>query len=244
MIVQPQQAIAQIAESITNGLGSYSSDSLVFDSFEEISVVVPGYCESHSHAQGVDRGIMLWPEYWNRIEAICSLLEGPSTNGQFAPDAIIGISNGGQIVADLVGRELFRGKPILGLWANRFTQPPGDINGYWFFDNDYNDALVDVIIKKCQGRSAEILVLDDHLGTGITVRQLVQYLKIRFEQKVDILYIPMFSKRPEYIHVVEDLFPYRFKEGTIFPRVAAAAFLDSLFTKASRFPYRKELSGT
>ena len=187
---------------------------------------------------------MLWPEYWNRVEEICSLLEGPTTNGQFAPDAVMGISNGGLIVADLIGRKLFRGTPIVGLWADRFRKPPGESSeGYWYFDNEYNDALVNVIKTKVKGRNAVFLVLDDHLGTGTTARQVESYLNMQFDGKANILYIPMFSKRPEYIGVVEDLFPCRFDGGKTFKNLEEDEFFASMSTKASHFPYRKEISG-
>lgn len=244
-IVRRDFAIDQIADAIAEGLSeNRRSDSLVFDAFKEISVVIPNYCESYSHEKETDRNLMLWPEFWNRIELICSYLDGPTTNGQFVPDAVIGISNGGLIVADLIGRMLFRGTPILGLWADRFRKPPGEKSeGYWYFDNEYNNALVGAIRKKVQGRNAVLLVLDDHLGTGTTAKQVESYLNKSFDGNVNILYIPMFSKRPEYFGVVEDLFPYRYDGGQVFENVEPDEFLRSISTKASHFPYRKEISG-
>jgi len=245
-IVKKDNVICQIADAISVGLSpKRNSDSLVFDAFEEMSVVIPGYCESHSHATITDRTLMLWPEYWNRIEAICTLLDGPTKNGQFAPDVVMGISNGGLVVADLIGRAVFRGTPILGLWADRYRKPPGDSTGegFWYFENEYNNALVEIIKNKVEGRNAVFLILDDHLGTGTTALQVKNYLKAQFDGKVDILYIPMFSKRPEYIDVVEDLFPYKFGDGKIFVNVEPGDFLRGMTTGASHFPYRKEISG-
>lgn len=244
-VVEPEYAIQQIAKTITEGyLSERKSDSLVFETFSEINVRIPDYCESSGNEKFSKKNAMLWSEYWNRIEEICSLLEEPTANGQFTPDAIIGISNGGLVVADLIGRTLFRGKPILSLWANRFSRPhQAEVNdSYWFFDNDYNHAIVDVIKNKVKTRKTVILMLDDHLGTGTTVRQAESYLKTKFNNKIDILFIPMFSNRPEYIDVVEELFPYKFDNGNIFNKATREGFLKSLRTKASTFPYIKEIS--
>lgn len=244
-VVEPENAIHQIAKAITEGyLNERKSDSLVYDTFSEINVRIPDYCESSCNEKFSKKNAMLWSEYWNRIEEICALLEEPTANGQFTPDAIIGISNGGLVVADLIGRSLFRGKPILSLWANRFLRPhQGEVNdSYWFFDNEYNDAIVEVIKKKVQNRNALILLLDDHLGTGTTVRQAESYLKTKFDNQIDMLFIPMFSNRPEYIDVVEELFPYKFDGGKVFIKITRESFLESLSTKASTFPYIKEIS--
>ena len=242
-VVEPAPVKKQIAKAISEGyINEQKSDSLVFETFPQIYVRIPDYCESTSNAASSKLNAMPWLEYWNRIEKILAFLEGPTTNGQFIPDAIMGISNGGLIIADLIGRALFRGKPILSLWANRFSKQHEKVNeSFWFFDNDYNNSIIQTIKSKIKDRKAVILLLDDHLGTGTTARQAEIYLDTKFENKVDILFIPMFSNRPEYINVVEDLFPYKYNDGETF-RITKEEFLKSLCTKASTFPYFKEIS--
>ena len=219
------------------------SDSLVFDTFSDISVVIPNYCESHGRDVDSNKNMMFWPDYYKRISEIHDWLEGPTKNGQFTPDAVFGISNGGLIVADLVGRMLFRGTPILSLWANRFQKPDGgECIQHWYFDNEYNDSIINVIRDKTKSRRAVILMLDDHLGTGTTASQAADYLKDRFQNLIDILYIPMFSNRPEYIKVVEEFLPYRFLQGKIFNNINIDLFLKSVSTPFGQFPYEKEIS--
>jgi len=242
-IIESEVARNKIASAIKEGYrNERKSDSLVFETFSQIAVRIPGFCESSSDNKSSKKNAMLWSEYWDRVEQIKDLLEGPTSNGQFTPDAIMGISNGGLIVADLIGRILFRGKPILSLWANRFSKQHGQINdSFWFFDNDYNNALIEVIKNKVKNRRAVILILDDHLGTGTTIRQAENYLKTKFSDKVDILFIPMFSNRPEYIEVVEELLPFKFNNSETF-RITKEEFLRSISTKSNTFPYFKEIS--
>lgn len=242
-VVEPEAAQNMIASAIQEANVSSRSDSLVFDTFSEISVVVPGYCESHGGQSLSTETVMFWPQYWNRISQIIDWIHEPAQNGQFTPDAVLGISNGGLVAADLIGRMLFRGTPILSLWANRFSKPPGDIiNTYWFFDNELNNAIVDSLRTKTQGRRAVLLLLDDHLGTGTTVRQAHSYLQSQFNGEADILYIPMFSNRPEYVEAVEELLPYRYQDGKIFPRITRESFWESVKTSFNVFPYMKEIS--
>ncbi len=243
-IVQPDVAREQIEAAVRDVSSARCvSDSLVYDTFSEISVVIPDYCESFAGDRVTNANAMVWSEYWSRIGEISRLLEGPASNGQFVPDAVMGISNGGLIAADLIGRGLFRGTPIMSLWANRFTKPKGVTDeSFWYFDNDYNNVLIDAIKVRTTGRSAVILLLDDHLGTGTTAAQAENYLRARFDEKVDILYIPLFSNRPEYIDVVEDLLPYRYGGGAVFAGVTPEGFLESLRTNARQFPYEKEIS--
>ena len=243
-VVDPEAAQHQIAEAVREIASERcESDSLVFDTFPQISVLVPGYVESHGGQGALRKSAMFWSEYWGRLEAIIKLLEGPSLNGQFAPDVVMGISNGGLIAADLVGRKLFRGTPIVSLWANRFVHPPGGSeDSFWFFDNEYNDALIESIRGKVRGRAAVVLLLDDHLGTGTTARQAASYLRARFDEGAEILFIPMFSNRPEYVNVVEDLLPHNYGEGKVFRGLDRESLLESMKTQARQFPYPKEIS--
>ncbi len=242
-VVEPEPVKKQISKAIIEGyINDQKSDSLVFETFSQIYVRIPEFCESTSDTSSSKLNAMSWFEYWNKIEKILALLEDPTINGQFIPDAIMGISNGGLIAADLIGRALFRGKPILSLWANRFSRQHENVNdSFWFFDNDYNNAIINIIKNKIRDRNVVILLIDDHLGTGTTARQAEIYLKTKFDNSVDILFIPLFSNRPEYIAVVEELFPYNYNDGKTF-RITKDDFLKSLCTKASTFPYLKEIS--
>lgn len=242
--VKQEEAHDALSDAIADAkVRKRRSDSLVFDTFSDISVVIPNYTESHGRDVVSSKNMMFWPDYYKRISEIHDWLEGPTRNGQFTPDAVLGISNGGLIVADLVGRMLFRGTPILSLWANRFQKPDGGESiKHWYFANEYNDSITQVIMEKTKGRRAVILMLDDHLGTGTTASQAADYLKDRFQDEVDILYIPMFSNRPEYIKVVEEFLPHRFMKGDVFKSIDIDSFLESVVTPFGQFPYEKEIS--
>lgn len=245
---KPSEARCKIAQFIREGFKEETqSDSVVFDVFRDMSVTIPGITESYGPETTKDKGIMRWEEYMERISWICKLLEDPAKTGHFTPQALIGISNGGLVVADLVGRALFRGTPILSLWANRFIRTTQ--SAFWFFDNPYNcavlRALKESVEKIHKDEPATILLVDDHLGTGNTAQQATSYLREQLGNQTNILFIPLVSRRHEYIKVVEEFFPYQYHStsGRKIFTITKEEFISRLNTKASYFPYLlKEIS--
>lgn len=245
---KPNETRFKIAQFIREGFKEeLQSDSVVFDVFPNMSVIIPGIAESHGLELFKSREIMQWDEYIERIKWICQLLEDPVANGRFTPDALIGISNGGLIVADLIGRELFRGTPILSLWANRFLG--GTPGLFRFFDNPYNDSVIGALKESAEkahkNEVATILLVDDHLGTGNTAEQATSYLKDRLGSETNILFIPSVSRRVEYIRVIEKFLPYQYHstDGRKIFTITKEEFISRLNTKASYFPYfNKEIS--
>lgn len=245
---KPDEARNKIAQFIREGFKEeMKSDSVVFDVFPTMSVIIPGIAESHGIEPPKSREIMSWDEYMERIKWICQLLEDPVKNGRFTPDGLIGISNGGLIVADLVGRRLLRGTPILSFWANRFIRTTQ--SQFWFFDNHYNNAIIGALKKSIEkahkDEPATILLIDDHLGTGNTAQQATGYLKEQLGNQTSILFIPLVSRRLEYIKVVEEFLPYQYHSpsGRKIFKITKEDFTSRLNTKASYFPYfKKEIS--
>jgi len=245
---KPQEAQRRIADFICAGFREGAqSDSVVFDVFPNMSVIVPGIAESHGREPPESSEIMRWDQYMERIEWICRLLEGHIKEGRFAPNSVIGISNGGLIVADLIGRKLFRGTPILALWANRFRRDTD--SEFWFFDNVFNNAVMAALqesVSSAQGtKPATILLVDDHLGTGNTAQQATGYLREKLGPKTSILFIPLVSRRIEYIEVVEEILPYQYRNpgGTQVFAVTKEEFISRLDTECTYFPYLlKEIS--
>ncbi|MDO8568770.1 MAG: phosphoribosyltransferase, partial [Dehalococcoidales bacterium] len=240
---KPEEARKKIAQFIREGLKyDVKSDSIVFDCFKDMSVTVPGIAESHGSKSSE---VMQWEEYIGRIVWVCHFLEGAVHGGQFAPDAVIGISNGGLIAADLIGRQLFRGTPIISLWAKRFIRATQ--NEFYYFDNDYNNALVaslKLAVEKAN-KGPVILLLDDHLGTGTTAQQAIGYLIKQLGSNTRILFIPLVSRRIEYIQVIEQFLPFAYLNagGTKVFNTSKDEFISHLNTKASFFPYfEKEIS--
>ncbi len=243
---KPDDARRTIAQFIREGFQDERySDSVVFNVFPTMSVVIPGLIESLGLETLENREVMRWEDYLARVEWICELLRNPVRDGRYAPDAVFGISNGGLIVADLVGRELFRGTPILSLWANRFKRTTE--SSTWFFDSVYNDAVMDALTGPLKKDIKEILLFDDHLGTGHTAWQATAYIKKRLGEQTSILFIPLVSPRIQYYDdkVVEQYLPYNYrniKDELVF-NITKNEFITKLNTEFSHFPYfKKEIS--
>ena len=245
---QPDVARRRIAHSIREGLKEETySDSVVYSVFPQMSVVIPGILETYGLETPTSREIMRWDDYIARIEWVCDLLREPHINGRFRPDAVFGISNGGLIVADLIGREIFRGTPILSLWANRFTPELDTTKG--FFDNEFNDAEIKALQDKRKNAKPEepatILIVDDHLGTGQTALQAITYVQKKLKLKPKILFIPLVSPRIQYYSAVEQYLPYNYpsQDGVKVFNVGKEEFVKRVNTEASFFPYfKKEIS--
>jgi len=239
----------RISDFICQGLVQRDKcDSVVFDVFKNMSVNIPGVLLSKGCEALETRDTMTWEEYTNRVTYVVSLLKPPMTEGKFAPDALVGISNGGLIVADLIGREVFQSKPILGLWANRRTRESE--NTFWFFDNPYNAALCQTLKEQAtKARTKEpicLVLVDDHFGTGTTARHAIGYLKQQLGDATRIVYFPLVSARVDYLQVVDDVMPYNFEgeagKKTVF-NTSKEDFIRHLNTGASYFPYlQKEIA--
>lgn len=101
--------------------------------------------------------------------------------------------------ADLLGRELFRGIPILSLWADRLNKEGK------YFDNSINDILIQSInccIPKAK-ELVDILLVDDIVASGTTVSQALQFLKGRLHNS-RVFYLPLFSRNQKYFDLIKD----------------------------------------
>jgi hypoxanthine phosphoribosyltransferase len=240
---KPAETRKRIAESILEGLSDLvTSDSVVFDVLPSMSVNIPGVAESFGEAAITRRDVMSWDEYMGRIEDTCSYLETAVREYRYLPDAIVGITNGGLVAADLIGKRVYAGRdtPVLSLWAKRHVFKGQ--SAFWYFDNEYNDAMMESIRKvasKDARDTINILLIDDHMGTGSTAVQAVAYIKDRLGEHVRITYIPIVSRRLDNIGVVEEFLPYmcRDKEGRPIFNISREQFLLQLPTVALYFPY-------
>ena len=180
-----------------------------------------------------------------RIEETCSYLEVAVREYRYLPDAVIGITNGGLVAADLIGKRVYAGRntPVLSLWAMRHVVK-GE-SAFWYFDNEYNDAMMagiqNTVAKRTKGE-VTLLLIDDHMGTGSTAIQATEYIKNRLGDHVRITYVPIVSRRLDNIGVVEEYLPHnvRDKEGKPVFSVTKEQFTQRLTTKALYFPYLKK----
>ena len=153
---------------------------------------------------------------------------------------IAGAEKSGAAAAHLMARSVFATSdvPVLTLWAKRTEVTH-------FFDNPFNDAMVEGIAKvgrRGADGTQELLLIDDHMGTGATARQAVTYLRARLGDAIRVTFIPIISARRESIAVVEDLLPYsRVNDaGKHIFLVTKDQFMDLLGTKAQYFPYLRK----
>lgn len=244
---KPHEARKRITDFILRGFSDVvKSDSIVFDTLPTISVTIPGMAECYGEEVIMRRDVMSWEDYMNRIEEICSYLASALQNFLFLPDAIVGITNGGLIAADLIGKRVYAGRetPVLALWAKRHVAKGK--SAFWYFDNGYNDAMMEGIQKAAAEKDPtallSILLIDDHMGTGSTAVQATAYIKDRLGANVRITYIPIVSRRLDNIGVVEEFLPYRCQDKECKPifNVTKEQFLRQLNTKALFFPYLKK----
>ncbi|NOU16607.1 MAG: phosphoribosyltransferase [Bacteroidales bacterium] len=235
-IFKPKIARKQISSFIRTSIDEKSgSDSIVFDTFKQMSVSIPDILESRGDELNVKDPIMSWDEYMTKIQYISNFLRRIVNEGKYVPDAVLGISNGGMIVADLIGKSVFAGTntPILSLWAQRYTTEQD------YFKNALNDALFSAIKKtKFKDKIFRILLFDDHLASSNTAKQAFDYIKSMLGDKTKIVFIPLVSKRIKYLKVFKDYLPFGYNENSIdIFQVAEDDFIKVIDTKAHYFPY-------
>jgi len=246
---RPREARHRIGGAIGAGLANRDrSDSVVFDVFREMSVLIPGVVDSHGERVAGERDIMSWAEYMMRVEYASELLQHALSQGRISPEAILGISNGGLIAADLIGKRISPASriPIIALWANRGAH---DTTTFPFFNNRFNDAAMKPIDEcvnptspKGKGATPALIVVDDHMGTGNTALQAIDYLEARLGRGVRIVFIPLVCRRPQWVARVSDYMPFSIKDAKKKPvfDVSSEQFVNFLDTQAAFFPYLKK----
>ncbi|MFO7734018.1 MAG: hypothetical protein R6X21_10270 [Candidatus Aminicenantes bacterium] len=143
---EPDDAILSIADFLINGrTGTRYIDSLVFEVFPEMRVEIPGLLDSCGEKRS-GAGHLSWIEWWEKVIELSNLLRDAYDNGRFVPHAVLGISNGGLMLADLLVREVFKGKPVLSLWADRHRTDKKELDrACYYFDNSFNIATIKTI---------------------------------------------------------------------------------------------------
>lgn len=238
----PNQAISAISDFLISGIEEHNAvDSLVFETFPEMQVFIPGVLKS---ARETNIGnILSWNEWWSKVLELASLLRDAHDNGRFVPKAILGISNGGLMVADLLGREVFKGTPILALWANRWISDKSSVDpSYYYFDNDYNKAISQTLRDKYIDHSDKItiLLIDDLVFTSNTIVQASNFIEKELGGKAKILFAPLYCRDTDYLESIKDMLPNGFRNGETF-KITKELYYSRLRTKRANFPYRKVL---
>lgn len=242
-LYDPDPTIDALAESLALGIAANTStDSLVFDTFPKMEVRIPGYVNSFGEELG-NHYSLSWDAWWEQVCHLAQLLKDPFTNGRFVPTAILGISNGGLMVADLLTREIFKGTPILSLWANRVGVDLSNVDkSFIFFDNSFNAATMSVIEKWSHdsGREATILLVDDLIQTSTTIIQAITYIKKKLRDHVKLLVTPLYCLDKTYLDSIKEFLPPGYGRGRIF-HISMSEYTRLLTADRSFFPYGKVL---
>lgn len=204
--LQFEVAAHELKEAVVHAFSPEApqSDSLVYDVFPSLAVSIPDIYESDT-SERARSSLMPWKEFHERINAVVETLSDVVTNGVYSPDVILGISNGGLVVADLLGRSLFH-KPLLSLWANRSA-------ALSMFDNRYNKATLAIIkddeqLSSTANRPLEILLVDDIVSTSQTISLAQEFLQRNLPSQTTIRFLPMFNRNQKNRDVIRGLLLY------------------------------------
>jgi hypoxanthine phosphoribosyltransferase len=216
----------------------YPGDSPVREIFPDLAVCEEGI------GVGSDNKTMPWSVYWNQMERTLTELGDFHRNGNFNPDLIVGISNGGLIFADIISRQSYSNAvPFLTLWAHRphhedyFNHPIGEILTKDLLEN----------LGRSMGKEHEppykILLIDDIIGSTRTIRQAIKFIKDSLGNvEVQITCFVLFSKASkEQLEEIEEFFPNNHPEQ--FVRSRFYHYIDGLRTRYELLPYHKEIHG-
>jgi hypoxanthine phosphoribosyltransferase len=224
----------RIREAIISAIKSpQTTDSLVYNVYPSLTINL----NPHEVQPGHDRDIMPWDVYWAQINEIEGLLTGTVHSGRYHPFAMLGLSNGGMIVADLFGRSLFKQKtPTASLWVDR-------VQGNWL-ENALNRSVMKALEELAQmGGSMDLLLVDDIVASGTTLREAVAYLKNNLPN-VKLSFLPIFSANERYHELIKDLMLWlhpAFKDVELSNRERIQSIHS---TKYHRLPYRKDIRST
>lgn len=242
--LRPKQSIDELYSALVASQKDYlKTDSLVFETFKHLEVRIPDMKIS-SFGEAYNSGNLSWEDWWERIQKRADELD--DIHKKHSINVIIGISNGGLVVADLIGRLKFKDVPILSLWADR--RSIGTINNEidrtcYFFDNKYNQAVMDSIKEmfKDNNHKIGILLVDDLIYTSNTCLQAKAYINREFEEfngEYEIIFAPLFCRRSSDIPLdqLKDIIISKYIKDC-----NSDEYLESLESQKKKFPYYKDL---
>lgn len=207
------------------------TDSLVFTALDDLAV---------SLGERDEGAIISWPVYWHHVREVTSQLLELRSAGAYIPHILLGVSNGGLLLADTCLRLVYSNQtPLISLWAFRFGN-----NEY--FDNPLNNAVIrpDLLQELgknnewTEGQKLRILILDDITATMRTFKQLLGYLEKRLEnfyKEVDIKFVFLYTP---YTGDISELNAYRLERDPNleikFPKLGFG-----VKTRSNELPYAK-----
>lgn len=189
-----EKARKDIEAALHQSNDEQSCDSLVYEVYPNLAILLPATDGRLPNAESR----MPWTVYKQSLKQVVSKAIDIVRDVRYAPIAILGITNGGAMFADLLARELFGGAtPIVSLWANRKEHRN-------LFDNEINRATIQGIAKIAKdSEEASILLVDDIVASGATHHQAIEFLKTNLAG-VDIRFLPLFSRNKAYFEQIKD----------------------------------------
>ena len=180
--------------------------------------------------------VISWKELMDRIEKLSFYNEHHET-GNYNPDALIGITNGGLIIAEIISKLYFRKIPLIALWANRWNLGDIDIKENPYFSNAFAKAALDPLkqIQKKKKTPISVLVIDDDICSGNTCRHAIRFIKDELGDETEVIFQPIVTRNPEYIQSAKGIFAPEFFKVTI------EQLIETLFTKKAKLPYNKDI---
>jgi hypoxanthine phosphoribosyltransferase len=176
-------------------LGSQVSRSLVNLIRDQPSI---GWIRGESVNTSDDGHVMPWHAYWEQLRSIAERIRRIYSDGRYIPEIIVSISNGGGIYGELLTREVFAGRPLAMLWANRLRKDGK------YFENDYNMGIVRAIRKTAtHSNEVNVLLVDDIIASGNTHAQVFEFFHSHLPI-AKVQFLPMFSRNAQYFEVVRD----------------------------------------
>lgn len=236
---EPEVAIKGIIEFLTTGFENEDSiDSLVFETFNDLEVNIPKILSGKG---SLFKKKITWGEWWAQVEDLVTMIKDDIAP-RFTPNVVLGNSNGGLIVADLIGRRLFHTPPILSLWANRQELDKGNEQPFLFMSS-FNDALLNNLeshfLKKNEKSKIKILLIDDIVKSSTTLFQAKKYLESKFKDRLELLFLPLYCSEPEFLKNAESILPFGYKNGLF--KIKKEEYFKHIKTDKKLFPYRKKL---
>jgi len=215
--------------------GHFRVDSPVYEVFPDLEIRNLAH---HDYAaptdpQTIPAGSMEWSVYWRQLMAIVTRLHDSYREGRYKPALLIGISNGGMMFADLLGRVLYDDIPRVSLYADRRAR-----TGH-YFENDLNEGLI-AGIKKFQSKQSastfDALLCDDIIASGNSFTQARDYLAKKLPA-AKVSFLPLFSRNDKYLEVIRPNFVW-FHEAF---KLSEADAQSVHATVHGRLPYGKDI---
>lgn len=210
-------------------------DSPVYDSIKNLNVNYP---------TERDNNVMSWNLFQEKITKYTKVLEDSLNNEEYKknifPDAIIGLSNGGMLVSDLITIK-FPQVPVYSVWNKRIDDDNNKKKGD-YFKNNHSLHQINSFIKTFKDENLKnILIVDDEVLDGNTFRELFKIIKDEING-INVLFLPLFTRSTKLnLDSLEGLLinneTFKHIYNTIFKGDTTNSTI--MFTDCSALPYKK-----